>query len=173
MSFLRSVQRLANSLERILKVCVVAALGGLALVVNLSVFYRYVLNAPLSWSTELARYLLIFAVLYAAAIALRHGLFVKVEIIYDLLPPRLRHGLWVTARLLIGAFLVVAVLSPEAMIQRAVLTQTISPALSIPMALVYRLMQAGFLTMLLFLVFGIVDAALQRRDGSGSAEQRP
>ncbi len=162
MDLLRAVQKVADWMERILRVCVVASLAGVAGVVNLSVFFRYVLHAPLSWSNEAARYLLVFTVVLAAAIALRHLLFVNVRVLVDLLPAPVRRILVPATRVLIGAFLVVAIVSPEAMIEKAVRTNTISPAMSLPMALVYRVMQAGFAVMLLFLLFGLVDRAILR-----------
>lgn len=160
-------------METVLRVCVALALGGLTLVINLSVFYRYVLNAPLSWSNELPRYLLIFAVLFAAAIALRHGLFVNIQVLCDALQPRARRTVGLAARLLIGGFLVIAALSPEALIERASLTRTVSPAMGIPMALMYRLLQAGFGTMLAFLLFGLVDDIVRQKESRREPETRP
>jgi TRAP-type C4-dicarboxylate transport system permease small subunit len=160
MRLLRWLQRLADGIERLLKVCVIVSLGCIAAVVNLSVFFRYVLNSSLSWSNELARYLLVFTVVFAAAIALRQQRFVNVEIVRDLLPGTAGRVIGIIARVLICAFLVVCIFSPEAMIEKALRTSTISPAMSLPMAAVYRLMQAGFATMVLFLLFGFVDSAL-------------
>ena len=171
MRALRTIQRVANGIERFLKICVIVSLGGIGVVVNLSVFFRYVLNSPLSWSNELARYLLVFTVVFAAAIALRHDLFVNVQAVRDLLPERAGRAIFITARVLIGSFLVVCVFSPEAMIERAIRTETISPAMSVPMALVYRIMQAGFTLMVCFLIFGLIDRILEKREpenGRGS-----
>jgi len=172
MGVLKTVQRVADGIERIIKICVIVSLGGIAAVVNVSVFFRYVLNSPLSWTIELARYLLVFTVVFAASIALRHRMFVNVQVIRDLLPERARKIVGTTARILIGGFLVFCVFSPEAMIEKAIRTDTISPAMSLPMALVYRMMQLGFVTMVLFLLFGLVDSVLSGRESRKDTESR-
>jgi TRAP-type C4-dicarboxylate transport system permease small subunit len=164
MGALRTIQKIADGIEGFLKVCVIVSLGGIGAVVNISVFFRYVLNAPLSWTNELARYLLVFTVVFAASIALRHNLFVNVQVIRDLLPKPAGRAIGIIARVLIGGFLVLCVFSPEAMIERAIRTDTISPAMSIPMAAVYRMMQAGFALMVCFLIFGLVDRVLAVRN---------
>ena len=172
MRVLKAIQRIADGIERIIKICVIVSLGSIAAVVNISVFFRYVLNSPLSWTNELARYLLVFTVVFAAAIALRHNMFVKVQVVRDLVPGTPRRIIATGARLLIGGFLVVCVLSPEAMIEKALRTDTISPAMSLPMALAYRMMQLGFATMLVFLLFGLVDSALRERGTDNNGESR-
>lgn len=140
MGLLRWIQRIADGFERVLKACVVVSLGCIAAAVNISVFFRYVLNASLSWSNELARYLLVFTVVFAASIALRRQLFVNVQVVRGLLPRKAAEFLGITARVLMGGFLIVCIFSPEAMIEKALRTSTISPAMSLPMALVYRIM---------------------------------
>ena len=160
MGILKAIRKVADGLERVIKVCVVVSLGSIAAVVNVSVFFRYVLNSSLSWTNELARYLLVFTVVFAAAVALRHNMFVNVQVLRDLLPRVPRRIIGTGARVLIGGFLVFCVFSPEAMIEKALRTNTISPAMSLPMSLVYRMMQIGFATMLLFLLFGLVDSAI-------------
>ncbi len=172
MRVLKAIQRVADGMEWVIKVCVIVSLGSIAAVVNISVFFRYVLNSPLSWTNELARYLLVFTVVFAAAIALRHNMFVKVQVLRGLLPGVPRRIIAAGARLLIGGFLVVCFLSPEAMIEKALRTNTISPAMSLPMALVYRMMQIGFATMLVFLLFGLVDSALRVGGTDNNGESR-
>lgn len=162
MGVLRTIKKIADGLEWLIKVCVILSLGGIAAVVNISVFFRYVLNAPLSWTNELARYLLVFTVVFAASIALRHNLFVNVKVIRDLLPKGVSRAISVSAKILIGGFLVFCIISPEAMIEQAIRTNTISPAMSVPMSAVYRMVQAGFALMVFFLVFGLVDQVLTR-----------
>jgi len=172
MEVLKAIQRVADGIERVLKVCVIVSLGSIAAVVNVSVFFRYVLNSPLSWSNELARYLLVFTVVFAAAVALRHNMFVNVQVVRDLLPVIPRRIIGTGARILIAGFLAFCVFSPEAMIEKALRTETISPAMSLPMALVYRIMQGGFATMLLFLLFGLVDSVLHGGGPGNDMESR-
>jgi len=148
----RGVEKISDTLEIILKISVISSLGAIAFFVNLAVLFRYVLASPLTWTTEISSYLLVYTVLFGASIALRHNQFVKVEALLNLIPSPLRIIILVAAQALIALFLIICVMSPSLLIRKAILTKTISPALGIPMVHLYRLLQLGFITMLFFVV---------------------
>lgn len=76
----------------------------------LQVFCRFVLNNPLSWSEELARYAFVWITFLGAAVAYRHGAHIFVETIVVLLPRRLQAVLaWVVDVLMVTALLVLLV----------------------------------------------------------------
>jgi TRAP-type C4-dicarboxylate transport system permease small subunit len=131
-------------------------MAGIVLFVNLAVFFRYVLSDPLTWTTEISSYLLVYTVLFGASIALRHNQFVKVEALLNLLPKRLKTWIIIFSHVLIALFLVVCIGSPSMLIKKAEVTQTVSPALGIPMANLYRLLRIGFIFMLFFLCMNSV-----------------
>nr|WP_275299067.1 TRAP transporter small permease [Halomonas kenyensis] len=62
----------------------------MVLVVLGGVVFRYVLNDPLMWSEELARYLMIWIGLVGAAITLKHGEHIRINAIRQRLPALLR-----------------------------------------------------------------------------------
>ncbi|NIS59185.1 MAG: TRAP transporter small permease subunit [Proteobacteria bacterium] len=158
----RKIEKISDSLERILKISIICSLGAIAFFVNLAVFFRYVLAAPLTWSTEISSYLLVYTVLFGASIALRHNQFVKVEAVANLLPPRLRTAVAVGSQFLIVVFLVLCIQSPSLLIQKAVITKTISPAIGIPMSHLYRLFRLGFALMLFFVCVNVVKLILSQ-----------
>lgn len=53
-------------------------------IVILQVFFRYVLNLPLTWSEGAARYLNVWAVLLGASLAVKHKDHLRVDLIDDL-----------------------------------------------------------------------------------------
>ncbi|MBW2056932.1 MAG: TRAP transporter small permease [Deltaproteobacteria bacterium] len=173
MLILRIASRFSDVLERVIKVSIILSMGGIVFFVNLAVFFRYVLSDPLTWTNEISGYLLVFSVLFGASIALRHNQFVKVEALSNALPPRIRMFVTVGSQVLIGLFLLVCIDSPSLLIQKAVITKTVSPALGIPMAQLYRLLRVGFVCMLFFVVINTFDlllqgaaaSNLQRKDG--------
>ncbi|MCX7786776.1 MAG: TRAP transporter small permease [Spirochaetes bacterium] len=61
----------------------------LAFVVFLQFFSRYVLNAAIVWTEEMARYLLIAVGFLGSAIAARKGAHIFMEFSYRFLPPKL------------------------------------------------------------------------------------
>ena len=145
------LERFSGFLENVVKVSIILSMAGIVLFVNLAVFFRYVLSDPLTWTTEISSYLLVYTVLFGASIALRHNQFVKVEALLNLLPNRLKTWIVMLSQVLISLFLVVCIGSPSMLIKKAVVTKTLSPALGIPMANLYWLMRIGFIFMLFFL----------------------
>jgi TRAP-type C4-dicarboxylate transport system permease small subunit len=148
---LKIFDRFSGYLEKAVQVSIILSMAGIVLFVNLAVFFRYVLSDPLTWTTEISSYLLVFTVLFGASIALRHNQFVKVEALLNLVPKRLRTWIIMLSHVLIALFLVVCIGSPSMLIKKAVITKTVSPALGIPMANLYRLLRIGFIFMLFFL----------------------
>ena len=64
----------------------------MTLVVWLQVFQRYVMNASLSWSEELARYILVWVTLVGASVAMRRGQHLSLDLLRDMLKPALRRA---------------------------------------------------------------------------------
>jgi TRAP-type C4-dicarboxylate transport system permease small subunit len=153
---LKILERFSGYLEKIVKGSIILSMAGIVLFVNLAVFFRYVLSDPLTWTTEISSYLLVYTVLFGASIALRHNQFVKVEALLNLLPKRSKTWIIMLSHVLIALFLVVCIGSPSMLIKKAVVTKTVSPALGIPMANLYRLLRITFIFMLFFLCMNSV-----------------
>ena len=156
MLILNILERFSGFLENVVKVSIILSMAGIVLFVNLAVFFRYVLSDPLTWTTEISSYLLVYTVLFGASIALRHNQFVKVEALLNLLPKHLKTWIVMLSHVLIALFLVVCIGSPSMLIKKAVITKTVSPALGIPMSNLYWLLRIGFIFMLFFLCMSSV-----------------
>lgn len=150
MGVLRAVEKIAAYCEGTIKISLIISMGAIAFIVNLAVFYRYVLSDPLSWTTELSSYLLVYTVLFGACVALRRKQFVRIEVLINMIPFPYDKIIIITSQLVIIGFVVICIFSPSAMIQKAIITRTVSPALGIPMVYLYRLLRFGFLVMLFF-----------------------
>ena len=77
--------------------------------VCLQVFFRYVLEQPLSWSEELARYAFVWLSFLGAAMALGKRLHFGVDYFVNKLPSRFSAGLEVGTNLLILIFVLVVI----------------------------------------------------------------
>ena len=157
MFILKFLEKFSTYLEKAVQVSIILSMTAIIVFVNLAVFFRYVLSAPLTWTTELSSYLLVYTVLFGAAIALRQNQFVKVEAFSNLLPRHLNVWLVILTRVMIALFLVVCIGSPSMLIKKALITKTVSPALGIPMADLYRLLRIGFIVMLFFVCLSTAE----------------
>lgn len=54
------------------------------------VFMRYVLNAPLAWTTEIFEFLLVWSIFIGFGMALKDNRHIQVELVFDRLPERLK-----------------------------------------------------------------------------------
>ena len=96
MHALKRIERLLHAGNQgLLLVCKVATIGlvlAIASVICAGVFYRYVLSDALSWSEEIAKFLMVWMTFTGAPIALREGGHVAIELLPNALPARLRQA---------------------------------------------------------------------------------
>lgn len=84
----------------------------MVIVLSLQVFFRYVVRAPLYWSEELARFLLIWAVFAGATFAFRHDTHMNIDLLVHILPKRVLAHIDTVVRLVMTVFfLMIAAIS--------------------------------------------------------------
>lgn len=157
---IKKINKAKILLERVSIICCIFSLGVLIVIVNIGVFYRYILNSPLTWTNELATYLLILFALWGATIGLLYGQFFCVEFIRKLLSIRGQLIFLRISKILILIFLIYAVFSTKPLIENARITQTLSPAMRVPMYLIYLSLAMGFLFMLFANLFSFPSNSL-------------
>ena len=74
-------------LDRLVVVVVIMLLICMVLITSAGVFWRYGLNSALSWSEELARFLLIWVSFLGAALATYRDAHIGISVVFDRLPP--------------------------------------------------------------------------------------
>jgi TRAP-type C4-dicarboxylate transport system permease small subunit len=139
--------RLKRALDRVIDWTTIGLMAVLAAVVVVAVVTRYFLNLPLAWSEEVSRYSFIWATFLGAAICLREGTHLSVDLLVRRLSPdRRRHA--ATAARVLMALLLGIVLYSGIEVTRVTHAQQ-SPALGIPMSWVYLAVPVGATLMLL------------------------
>ncbi|MFW5806709.1 MAG: TRAP transporter small permease [Spirochaetota bacterium] len=115
------------------------------IVVGLNVFTRYVLNSSLGWADELARFLFIYVSLLGAVLAYQTNEHVSL----DLVLVRIGNRRIQTALRVVSQLLIVIALGFFTFFSFEVATsaRNVSPALDIPMSLVYGVMPFAGLVM--------------------------
>jgi len=138
---------------------------GMAAVVAVQVFCRYVLNHSLFWSEELARYLLVWLTFLGASAAYRRRLHPGVDFFHRLLPPA--SGRAVTRGIHIASLAFFAVLSFFGCKFTYFVRLQISPALNLPKWILFGIVP---LSSAIFMVHGL--AFLLHGSKRGAADDR-
>jgi TRAP-type C4-dicarboxylate transport system permease small subunit len=82
-------QRVVGTLRRAREFVVMVLMAVLVVVVVASVIFRYVFLAPLSWSEEVGRYLMIWVGFLAASIAIQQGMHVGIDFLVSWVRPEI------------------------------------------------------------------------------------
>ncbi len=85
---------------------IVIFLSGMFIIVSLGVFYRYVLNNSLTWTEELARYLMIWCAYFGMSRALEREKHVGVVAFINMLPEKYTYLVELFGKFIIMFFLV-------------------------------------------------------------------
>lgn len=150
----KAILRIKNILDKAVNYTVIFLMAMIVMVVSAQVFSRYVLNSPLTWSEELARYLFVWIVFTASVVVFRENRHMSVDFFVTLFPKIIRKRLDTVAKLIITVFLIVMIyVSPEII---TITMRQLSPTLSIPMGVIYLAFPASLSLMLLELVFRIL-----------------
>ena len=120
--------------------------GVMTLVILLGVFFRYILEAPLPWSEELARYLMIWGVCCGVPIAFREGSHIAVSILVDKLHGPSGKIILRISQIII--FIFVAIVMVEGFILAFKVSSQTSPAMEISMKWPYLSIPIGCLFIL-------------------------
>lgn len=126
---------------------VVVVFAAIVAVVFGQVVSRFLFNAPFSWSEEVARYLQVWLIMLGSAACLRKGLHLTVDYAVHSLPESTRRSLRIVSLAGILLFLCVVFASGIALI--AATSSQRTPALQVPIWVVYLALPVGSLLMLL------------------------
>lgn len=137
---------LARLFDRAVRGAIAVLFVALVLVGFAQIVARYVFNNSLSWSEELSLILMTWLVFVTAAVGVQERVHASVDLVTASLPKRWQQGLGVLVDLLVTVFCVFLTIY-GAQIVSATMTQT-SPAMGLPMGLIYAAIPVGAALML-------------------------
>lgn len=153
----------------------IAAGALMVAVVGAGTFWRYVLDSPLLWTEELARYLMIWIGLLGASISMRRGEHMRVDFLVKSLPKKIQLAADLLVALAICYFLYILTVQGGSMVVNS-WTQ-VSPALGIPMSwpLASVPLSGGLMLvqLLLRMAITITDVVTGREDPPGIFDWEP
>ncbi len=143
------MQRLGRALTVVENVVASAALAAAAVIAIVAVVLRYVFNILIFWSEEAVIYLVLLSVFVGAVITLRHNEHVKVDLLPLLLRGRAELAVHVLATLLTLVYLAVIGGYGWLLLFEPASRDTVTPALKLPLWVVYFALPLGFTLMFL------------------------
>ncbi len=135
------------------------ALWGLAIIVFLQFFTRYVLNDSLAWTEEIARYVLIIVAFLGAVTVSRKGTHIFLEFFYRYLPPLVGKWLAIAVEALTLAFWGYLAWVGVKLAQQ---TKTKMASAEIPKSLVYWCVAIGLASMAIYSALWLVRKLRQK-----------
>lgn len=153
----RIVRKISGGLDKVVGYACAALFGAMTLDVLVGVFFRYILNSPLNFTEELARYLMIWGASLAISLGVSAGEHVGLTVILDSLKkPAARKAFSVFINLFVLAFLVfMSVYSIQATVEaKFQMTQSLGgsmvlPKLSVPLAMILAAIQTVLVSLLI------------------------
>jgi TRAP-type C4-dicarboxylate transport system permease small subunit len=147
--------KVSRTSERIVQITLVGMVSVMTVIIILQVFMRYLFLYSLSWSEEVARYLMIWVSFLGASLALKYGFHIGVEFVINRIPEKMRGWINLTAKLGVLLFLIYFTIGGFR-VSWAVRDQD-SPALLFSMAYAYLSAPVGGVFMIIQLLSLLVE----------------
>lgn len=162
-AFAAFIGGLCEFLDRLGRIIVGGSLAGIVVITCMAVWYRYVLDAPLSWTEQVSRILFVWSVFVGAAVLYRLMLHIAIDMFALMLPARARTVLfWINQSLILATAILMLWFGLE--ISIGTLDQTFG-ALEISPATFYFAAPACGALIILFWIEKVVDPS--KRDPIG------
>lgn len=160
-STLKTIER---GIDAVIRRVAFVALAGMIVVITLQIVFRVFFDA-ISWSEELARYLLVWTTFLGATLAWYRGRHIAVSFVVESFPPALNRIARTIAELIsIAFFAIVIVVGIRYMGAQSF---QVSASLRIPMPYVYVIIPVTAAVMLLYAVTDLVEIFVGERAGDG------
>lgn len=157
------ILRVNKILRKVMGYFVILLFAGVVATINIQIVFRYLLRSPLPWTMEVAQLFFIYFAIFAGGLALTNNAYTKVEFLINSFPKCVKKVLDIAVNFLIAVFLIIAGQQTEELIYHARITYNITPALSIPMSLVYRIFQIGLWIAAFFAITNILMLLVRQR----------
>ena len=137
----------------------------MTILVFLTIIYRYILLAPISWGEEMSRFLFIALCIFGAAIAMKERTHFAITMLTDKFPALLRN--WLEVGIAFATSLLLSVVIYKGWGLVFLNRNQDSPALGVNMSIPYAAIPLGATMMLIFLWTDIII----KRYGRDSIQQ--
>ncbi|WEK54733.1 MAG: TRAP transporter small permease [Candidatus Cohnella colombiensis] len=142
-------------LNKLVGIVVGLMLGAMSILIIAQVISRFLIDIPLTWSEEAARYLMIYSVFLGASLALRNHRLIAIEVVSELVKPKIRKVLRITV--LVISIIFCAMLLFKGIDIMEIVSRQKSAALRIPMDIPYMAIPIGAALMIINAIACIIE----------------
>ncbi|WP_319406854.1 TRAP transporter small permease [uncultured Desulfosarcina sp.] len=149
-----------NIMDRCINWFLALLMAGMVVIISAQVWYRFILNDPLSWSEEAGRYLFVWISFMGAAAGVRYQVHLGIDLMDKLLSPGVYRWVVVLVNLIIQIFLLMIIYWGFKIL--GIIQFQESPSMHISMRYPYMAVPVGGIFMLINSL-RIMVAAIQNR----------
>lgn len=149
-----------NIMDRCINWFLALLMAGMVVIISAQVWYRFILNDPLSWSEEAGRYLFVWISFMGAAAGVRYQVHLGIDLMDKLLSPGVYRWVVVLVNLIIQVFLLMIIYWGFNIL--GIIQFQESPSMHISMRYPYMAVPVGGIFMLINSL-RIMVAAIQNR----------
>ncbi len=150
-------------LRVILRWSIIALMVSMTIIVFLQVVFRYLLDAPLGWSEELARFLFVWVSFLGAANLVRLGQHVSVKTFVQIFPPLIKNVSEVIGHLIVIFCSVMFFIGGIGITTKEWIQ--LSPALQIEMGWIYTVIPVATMLMIIWAAVDLIATVVEMRKG--------
>ncbi len=136
---------------------------GISCTMFLQVIMRYVFNMPLTWPEEFSRYMWIWTVFFSMSYTISMRSMLRVDVIAEFLPKKVRQIFELCIQFLSLVIYIVFAYYSLIVYNSLVVSGRVSPALRIPMYMVYSALCMGFFLSVIRTAQVIVELIMEMR----------
>ena len=115
----------------------------MSLIIFVQVVMRYVFHNSLTWSEEMARYLFVWLVYFSVSYTARREKHIRIDAAINLYPKKLRPYIEIISEIIVLAFSVFIAVTGVTVFQKITWSGQMSPAIGLPMQVVYAAPMIG------------------------------
>lgn len=155
-----------KTVDKITRSTLIVLMGLLVVCVVWQVFSRYILNAPSTFTDEMARFLLIWVSLLGVAYLTGQNQHIAIDILPQKLKPAARLKLGILINILIICFVFsVLVLGGSLLVYNTFIYMQLTPTLQIPMASIYLIAPICGVLIIYYKLFDITTMLASPNNG--------
>ncbi len=129
----------------------------MSLAMGAQIIARYIFNSPLSWSEELSRFLFVWSGFLSISYCFKKQVSIKIDQVVSLLPKKIAAGFKIIEKLVMLVFYFYMTPFAWTYFNNTVSSGQLSPAMQIPMSVIYIAPLVGFVLSIIRLLQGLFE----------------